>query len=342
MKIERLVECVSQLLYEHNCVIIPGFGGFITNFKSAGFEENRNLLCPTRKRVAFNKNLDQNDGLLANHWSKIYSLPYEDSLLEIESFVSDVKNTIAVNRPFEFSNLGTFYLNSENNLIFLPLPNLNFDLASFGLEPIKIKALINKPQGVKLDKPDIKEISISERNIEDTANKVVVKRFFPYKQIAAIFILFVAIIGFMNYEKINNFYVGKSSDVPEQTASLFIPDSNLIISEDSVAETNSFENSQESDKIVTTQSQTNSLIQNSSIDRSVYIVAVGNYTNENKAQLMLDKMREMYPGSRLLSADKSYRIQLESFYNHTTAMAFNVILKQMGYKNVIVIEESAQ
>lgn len=72
MEFINLIESVSELLYKHNCVIIPGFGGFITNYKPSGFEESRNLISPSSKKVAFNQLLIENDGLLINSWGYSY------------------------------------------------------------------------------------------------------------------------------------------------------------------------------------------------------------------------------------------------------------------------------
>ena len=60
----NLINHISELLYDHNCVIIPGFGGFITNYKSADFDHQNNVVLPARKVVAFNQSLVENDGLL--------------------------------------------------------------------------------------------------------------------------------------------------------------------------------------------------------------------------------------------------------------------------------------
>ena len=61
MKIE---DSISQLLYRYQCVTVPGFGAFLTEFQSAQLHENSNTFYPPKKLISFNpylKNYDLND-----------------------------------------------------------------------------------------------------------------------------------------------------------------------------------------------------------------------------------------------------------------------------------------
>ena len=57
---------INKLLNLHDCVILPGFGGFVTNYVNAKVSE-KNIFSPPRKIVAFNRNLKNDDGLLINY-----------------------------------------------------------------------------------------------------------------------------------------------------------------------------------------------------------------------------------------------------------------------------------
>ena len=61
---------ISELLFLHDCVIIPQFGGFVGNNKSAVLNETTGIITPPSKEILFNLNLQTNDGLLINHISK--------------------------------------------------------------------------------------------------------------------------------------------------------------------------------------------------------------------------------------------------------------------------------
>ena len=57
---------ISYLLHEHDCVILPAFGGFVANYHSAKIDPVINLMHPPKKYIVFNKSLQNNDGLLVN------------------------------------------------------------------------------------------------------------------------------------------------------------------------------------------------------------------------------------------------------------------------------------
>ena len=58
---------ISELLFLHDCVIIPNFGGFVSNKQSAKLNRVNGVLSPPTKQILFNKNLTTNDGLLISH-----------------------------------------------------------------------------------------------------------------------------------------------------------------------------------------------------------------------------------------------------------------------------------
>ena len=60
---------ISELLFLHDCVIIPDFGGFIGKKRSAILNTTTGTLNPPSKQIVFNKNLNANDGLLISYIS---------------------------------------------------------------------------------------------------------------------------------------------------------------------------------------------------------------------------------------------------------------------------------
>ena len=47
---------ISYLLHEHDCVILPAFGGFVANYNSATIDPIINLI-PTKKTYCFQQKL---------------------------------------------------------------------------------------------------------------------------------------------------------------------------------------------------------------------------------------------------------------------------------------------
>ena len=82
---------ISDLLYDNDCVIIMGFGGFVCNQKYAKLDEETGILSPPNKTILFNSQLKENDGLLINHISKHEKISQEDAKNEVLKFV-DISN----------------------------------------------------------------------------------------------------------------------------------------------------------------------------------------------------------------------------------------------------------
>ena len=64
---------IEILLWEHDCVIVPGLGAFIANHASACYNENGdNMFLPPYRNVCFNQSLATNDGLLVQAYMSAY------------------------------------------------------------------------------------------------------------------------------------------------------------------------------------------------------------------------------------------------------------------------------
>ena len=69
---------IKDLLLLHDCVILPGLGGFVANYRPAEFDRVRNTASPPSKHILFNRQLVHNDGLLFAHVSKAEDYGYKD------------------------------------------------------------------------------------------------------------------------------------------------------------------------------------------------------------------------------------------------------------------------
>ena len=52
-----ITKYIKELLFLHDCVILPGFGGFVANYKSAKIDEIRNVFFPPSKDIGFNREI---------------------------------------------------------------------------------------------------------------------------------------------------------------------------------------------------------------------------------------------------------------------------------------------
>jgi hypothetical protein len=125
---------IRELLFVHDCVIVPGFGGFIGNFSPAYADENSGTFYPPSRKISFNSNLNYNDGLLIGKISQTTGVNYGDSRHMVEEFVKMLKGRLDKGEQVVFDHIGTFVYNRENNILFDPEPNINYHPGSYGLE----------------------------------------------------------------------------------------------------------------------------------------------------------------------------------------------------------------
>jgi len=129
----RIEFYLSQLLYRHQCVTIPGFGAFLTEIKSAKIDEVTHAFYPPKKMISFNHHLKNNDGLLANHISLLEGCSYIDAVSKIEQEVKLWQKDLTKKLNIELKNIGSLELNSESNIVFNPLDTFNYLTDAFGL-----------------------------------------------------------------------------------------------------------------------------------------------------------------------------------------------------------------
>ena len=132
---------ISALLYRYQCVIIPGFGAFITEIQSSFYDAEKQLFFPPQKRISFNKNIINNDGLLMNHIALEENLSHEQAINRIVDTVEDWNNTLQSFGELDLDSVGFFQLNEEKNLVFEPIKNQNYLATSFGLSSVGVNAI---------------------------------------------------------------------------------------------------------------------------------------------------------------------------------------------------------
>lgn len=125
---------IRELLFGHDCVILPGFGGFIGNYTPASIDRNTGTFNPPVKQISFNRHLNHNDGLLVGRISKVTGLNYGDARNLVDEFVRDLNSRLSKGERIVFDHLGTFVFNHENSLQFEPDRRVNYHLDSYGLE----------------------------------------------------------------------------------------------------------------------------------------------------------------------------------------------------------------
>lgn len=167
MKIEKYI---SDLLYRYQCVTVPNFGAFLTEWQSAQIAEGHNSFIPPRKTISFNSNIKTNDGLLANHIALQEKTSYDNALTKINSQVSFWTEKLQNKENLSLESIGELFSNSENNWVFKPNTSINYLTDSFGLAGFNSPEIIRENQVLA----NVEPIAISQPIVENEVIEEVV------------------------------------------------------------------------------------------------------------------------------------------------------------------------
>ncbi|MBL7885047.1 MAG: SPOR domain-containing protein [Bacteroidia bacterium] len=131
---------ISNLLYDHDCVIVPNLGGFVANYASAKINSNNHTFQPPSKSIVFNKNITSNDGLLAHHIAVSENKNYPDALNQVFVFSDNTNAALKKGAKVKIDDVGTLFLDVERNIQFEP-STTNFLLDAFGLNDFHSPAI---------------------------------------------------------------------------------------------------------------------------------------------------------------------------------------------------------
>lgn len=179
---------ISDLLYRYECVILPGFGAFLSHAQPARIDEKTHTFYPPCKQISFNKQLQVNDGLLANHIAKIDNCSYENALQKIRAEVHILKNVLEQEKTISLKNIGVISTTPNGSIVFEPFNSINFLTDAFGLSSF-VSAEVSRNK-------------IIEKETEVIA--LPAKKPTPYIRYAAIGLLAVGLSGFVGLYYQNN------------------------------------------------------------------------------------------------------------------------------------------
>jgi len=149
---------IAELLALYDCVIVPDLGGFVSHPVPARHDEASRTFYPPSKALSFNRQLQQNDGLLADHIARAQDIKYAAALHQIRENVLAWQIKLKAGERLEFAHTGVLYLDQEQNLQFIADQRHNHQAASFGLNPVQValpakSEVVESTPVVKLEKP---------------------------------------------------------------------------------------------------------------------------------------------------------------------------------------------
>lgn len=128
----NLIQYIKELLYQQECVTLPGFGSFLTQTHPIKVNRFTGEFTPPSRTISFNRLIQENDGLLASYVAKREGVSYPDALVMIEKELQHWNRRLD-RETMILPGIGEFSFNAENKLRFLPHGKINFDANAIGL-----------------------------------------------------------------------------------------------------------------------------------------------------------------------------------------------------------------
>jgi hypothetical protein len=300
-----LANYISNLLYRYECVIVPNFGGFVTQEISAKVNHFTHTFDAPSKQLSFNPHLQKNDGLLANYIATAENISYTKALESIQNEVDSWKHQVR-NQELELDLIGSFISNKEGKLIFEPSHTLNYLTQSFGLSSYVSPAIKRLSY-----KEKIKQLDSVTPVLEKTHKRRKTPLFIKYA--ASIAILFaVGTVAWNEYQK--NTYNNLVAEAEQQQQKL---DQSI----------------QEATFVISNPLPTITL--NITKETFNYHIIAGAFREPGNAENKLQQLREKGYDARILGVNKwnLTQVSFESFNSRQEALKQLHAIKQSESKD---------
>lgn len=165
----RIITHTERLLAMHDCVIIPGWGGFVLQTVSATYKKEEHAFAPMRKEVVFNAALQYTDGLLTASYMQAYEVDFRKAQTMVESDVEEMKASLTRFSKLSFGSIGSFSSGETGQAIFQPGKADFFGMDYYGLAtfhyPVLPPVVVEeeKSTGKQKQKADIFYIPVNRR-----------------------------------------------------------------------------------------------------------------------------------------------------------------------------------
>ena len=141
MELKYTRALLPGMFLDYDCVIIPGFGGFVCNERPAWYDDEKEEMVPPSRDVLFNPNLTHNDGLLAQEIIRSTGLTYTEAMSLAETEAEFIASELKAGNTVEIAGVGRLYSSEDGINRFAPASELVRTLSSFGHSRIPLAKL---------------------------------------------------------------------------------------------------------------------------------------------------------------------------------------------------------
>ncbi|MDR1121610.1 MAG: SPOR domain-containing protein [Dysgonamonadaceae bacterium] len=317
---------ISYLLSEHDCVIIPEFGGFVVNYEPAKCSSPRKVFEPPVYTVGFNSELSHNDGLLVNTLMRLEKINYKTAQTRLRQFANHIQSTLNTTGEINFPEIGKLTTSSDGEIEFSPAKSTLSNASMYGFANFympSLKELETNLHEMQQEDTSVIRISISKRLLKFVACA------------AAIVFAFLMISTPLDNVRIPTQYAAilnlPDTSFPRTVRSHNYPKQTILHANTQASTTVSTVSPQDVQDITERSSNTPehvpSLPEPTSVSNNVpgktYYIIVSSSTQEHLAQRMLPDIRQqLAEQADIIGRDNLFRIYVASFSDKQEAEGY--------------------
>ncbi|WP_430811685.1 MULTISPECIES: SPOR domain-containing protein [unclassified Carboxylicivirga] len=299
---------ISNLLYTHECVIIPHLGALVSTTVSARIDTETNRFMPPSREIGFNRSLSHNDGLLISTLSQINGLSYEAARQSVDAFVNDLTARIDRGEVGRIDKVGSLKKDALGSLQFVADSSEAYLPEAFGLSSFHFTPHVT-PQKLVSENRQVRRLlqPVGLRQIAATVAMVV-----------GLFAISQSLDNPLRQHKVN-----AASTMP------------LIWPASSAIETSPVE-------VETTSVSTAVVEEEAPAAENIYYLIAGSFKTENQASRFLRIVHEMGEEQAfvLASPNNRYRVAINGYSDKANAVKeLNAYRGKEGFKTVWVLTQ---
>lgn len=128
-----LINALPLLLHDHDCLVIPGLGGFLAHPVAARFDADKGEWIPPGRDVVFNPKLTVRDGLMEQEIRRATGCSTEAAGSLIDREVEAIQAALSSGEHVDFPGLGRLFQQQDGQAGFAAEPRLGERYAPPGL-----------------------------------------------------------------------------------------------------------------------------------------------------------------------------------------------------------------
>lgn len=111
---------IETLIWQHECIIVPQFGGFVTQVQGTYTTDSGNSFMPPMRTVGFNDKLSGNDGILVSSYMDTYGLNEAEAKRMLQTDILEMREQLLHQGNYDLGRIGRLEQDEDGEILFFP------------------------------------------------------------------------------------------------------------------------------------------------------------------------------------------------------------------------------